>query len=148
MAYNTLEITVSGYALDQLSRWCYMPITASNQGYILHINPTLIYCIILHVHVQYYNINPTLIYCIILHVQYYNINPILIYCIILHVQYYDINSILIYCIILHVQYYNINPTLIYCILSYRSHRDQRQRSGIILYSMWNSDHILFDIHNP
>ena len=37
MAYNTLEIIVSGYALDQLSRGCYMPITASNQGYILHI---------------------------------------------------------------------------------------------------------------
>ena len=37
MAYNTLEIIVSGYALDQLSRGCYMPITASNQGYILYI---------------------------------------------------------------------------------------------------------------
>ena len=37
MAYNTLEIIVSGYALDQLSRGCCMPITASNQGYILHI---------------------------------------------------------------------------------------------------------------
>ena len=36
-AYNTLEIIVSGYALDQLSHGCYIPITASNQGYILYI---------------------------------------------------------------------------------------------------------------
>ena len=42
MAYNTLEIIVSGYALDQLSRGCYMSITASNQGYILYIHIVLI----------------------------------------------------------------------------------------------------------
>ena len=36
-ANNTLEIIVSGYALDQLSHGCYMPITASYQGYILFL---------------------------------------------------------------------------------------------------------------
>ena len=36
-----MGIIVSGYALNQLSRGCYMPITASNEGYILY----LIYCL-------------------------------------------------------------------------------------------------------
>ena len=51
----------------------------------------------------------------------------------------------VYVYYVHYSLKVLNTYYIYNYLSYRSHRNQRHHAGNILYSMWNSDHMLFDI---
>ena len=63
------------YALDQLSRGCYMPITASNQGYILYIYIYICVCVCVCVRVCvciYVSMYVCMLYvCIYAHIHVY-----------------------------------------------------------------------------